>query len=93
MKKKILILLSILILSTFCLTGCASVDRMFKDVNSELSGGLEREVNIYTLDGTKIRTIKGKIDIEQDSTKVKFDIDGKRYIYYNCMVEVMEVGD
>lgn len=32
------------------------------------------------------------IDIEDtdDAGKVKFELDGKRYIYYNCQVEVIE---
>jgi len=94
MKEKILM---IVITFAICLgiTGCSSLERWSKDVKSDLGGGLNREVNVYSMDGAKIRTIRGKIDIEnsEKSDKVKFDVDGKRYIYYNCMVEVIEIGD
>lgn len=36
----------------------------------------------------ELATYEGKIDIEtNDGGYVKFDFDGKRYIYYNCFVE------
>lgn len=42
----------------------------------------------YTADGDVIATYQGKIDIDtNDGGYVKFDYDGKRYIYYNCFVE------
>ena len=36
----------------------------------------------------ELATYNGKIDIEtNDGGYVKFDFNGKRYIYYNCFVE------
>lgn len=36
----------------------------------------------------KLATYEGKIDIDtNDGGYVKFDFNGKRYIYYNCFVE------
>ena len=87
MKKKILMLCLILGLSFICV-GCASWDRMMVDVKSDVGGGLERTINIYTADGELMQTYSGKIDLEMsDGGYVKFDLDGKRYIYYNCFVE------
>ena len=94
MIKKINILL-ILVAVMVSAISCASLTRKIKDVKSDFTGGLNREVNVYTMSGEKIATYKGKIDIEEnaDCSKVKFELDGKRYIYYNCMVEAIEIDD
>ena len=87
MKKKILILCLILGLSFMCV-GCASWDRFKVDMKSDVGGGLERTINVYTADGKLMQTYSGKIDLEMSNGGyVKFDLDGKRYIYYNCFVE------
>lgn len=87
MKKKVLILCLTLGLSFTCV-GCASWDRFKVDMKSDVGGGLERTINVYTADGKLMKTYSGKIDLEMTSGGyVKFDLDGKRYIYYNCFVE------
>ena len=91
MKKKV-VLLVMIVATTLTLTSCASVERGMKDMKSELSGGLNRTVNVYSKNGDLIASYDGKIDIEdsENCNKVKFELDGKRYIYYNCQVEVIE---
>ena len=73
----------------------ASGQRMLIDERSELSHGLERVVTVYTADGKVLAQYKGFIDFEQnDGGYVKFDFDGKRYIYYNCFVEsIADIGN
>lgn len=72
------------------LFGCASMDRLGTDVKSDLNGGLNRIINVYTADGKVLASYEGRIDIEtNDGGYVKFDYDGKRYIYYNCYVETI----
>nr|DAE25023.1 MAG TPA: protein of unknown function (DUF5052) [Myoviridae sp. ct78050] len=74
----------------FSLVGCASLDRFGTDVKSDLSGGLNRVINVYTADGKLLRTFEGKIDLgTNDGGYVKFDYKGKRYVYYNCFVETI----
>lgn len=92
MKKKVLIILMIVsVLLT--ITGCASWERKIVDAKSDVSGGLERTVNVYTADGSLIATYEGKIDLEEGESSVKFDLNGKRYIYYNCFVEtIADIG-
>lgn len=69
----------------------ASTQRSIKDFQSEYTGGLNRIVNVYSHDGDKIATYEGKIDIaERSDAVVKFQLKGKRYIYYNAVVEVIE---
>lgn len=56
-----------------------------------MSGGLERTINIYTVTGELIATYNGKIDIDDNTNgSIMFDIDGKRYVYYNAIIEVIE---
>ena len=62
---------------------------MAKNLDSEF-GGLSRIVNIYDYEGELIATYEGMIDVEESETKVLFDLNGKRYIYYNAVVEVIE---
>lgn len=91
MKKKVM-LVALAVVTVMTLTSCASFERGMKDMKSELSGGLNRTVNVYGRNGDLIASYDGKIDIEdsENCNKVKFELDGKRYIYYNCQVEVIE---
>ena len=89
MKKKICILL-ITAISIISLTGCASLDRFVTDIKSNVGDGLNRTITVYTANGDIIAEYEGKIDIEEsEGGYVKFDLNGKRYIYYNCFVETI----
>ena len=69
----------------------SSTQRALKDIESEYTGGLNRTVNVYSYDGKKIATYDGRVDIaENNNGVVKFQLKGKRYIYYNALVEVIE---
>ena len=65
----------------------AAGQRSMIDQKSNLQNGIERIVTVYTADGKQLAQYKGKIDISDNDGYVKFDFDGKRYIYYNCFVE------
>ena len=68
----------------------ASGQRELIDQKSNMSQGLERTVTVYTANGEIIAQYAGLIDIEtNDGGYVKFDFEGKRYIYYNCFVETI----
>ena len=57
------------------------------DINEEIY----RVVNVYTYDGDLIATYEGKIDIDNNAnSSVMFDLDGKRYVYYGAIVEIVE---
>lgn len=87
MKKKIIAAVLALAL---CLgmTGCASWNRMVTDMKSDVNGGMQRTITVYTADGKELATYEGKIDLSTNNGGyVKFDFNGKRYIYYNCFVE------
>lgn len=65
----------------------AAGQRAMLDQKSNLQNGIERTVTVYTADGKQLVQYRGKIDISDSDGYVKFDFDGKRYIYYNCFVE------
>lgn len=92
MRKIVLITLVVAML--FAMTGCASWDRLVKDIKSNVAGGMNRTVTVYTADGNVIVVYKGKIDLEStEGGIVKFDLNGKRYMYYNCFVEAIEEAE
>lgn len=64
------------------------------DEQTRLFGNPERTVNILNADGKIIKSYTGIIDIEDnDGGYVIFDLDGKRYMYFNCYVEsIAEIG-
>lgn len=93
MKKKTLIkILAITALfASFTFAGCASCERELKSCTSDVSGGLYRVVNIYDYQGELIATHEGKIDIDNNPNgSIMFDLNGKRYVYYNAIVEIIE---
>ena len=76
------------------LSGCSSCERMGKDIQSDIGGGLNRVVTVYNADGEVLKTYEGKIDLETtEGGIVKFDLNGQRIMYYNCYVEVIEKVD
>lgn len=87
MRNKILAVVLGLTLC-FGMTGCASWERNITDFKSDIKGGMQRTITVYTADGKELATYEGKIDIgTNDGGYLKFDFNGKRYIYYNCFVE------
>lgn len=79
---------------TWYFQNTASGQRALIDQKSDILNGIERTITVYTADGNIIATYSGKIDIaKNDGGYIKFDFDGKRYIYYNCFVEsIAEIG-
>ena len=66
-------------------TSTASGIRNFKDHQSNLSNGIEREITITAEDGRKSFHYEGKVDVESNHTDnyIKFESEeGKRYIIY-----------
>ena len=91
MKHKVLATAVVAASIMFLGSGCASCERAIKTCNSDVGGGLHRIVNIYSYGGELIATYEGKIDIDDNTnSSVMFDLDGKRYVYYNAIVEVIE---
>ncbi len=92
-KKKIISFIVIgfcLLATAFVGSSCSSCERGCKSISSDIDGGLYRVVNVYDYRGKLIATHEGKMDIQSNESKVLFDLNGKRYIYYNAVVEVIE---
>lgn len=81
----------VLVFMILALTSCEACDRTMKTINSNIRG-LEREITVYNNSGEIIFEGEGTIDVESTEygNKVLFDLDGKRYAFYNCSVMIIE---
>ncbi|MCD7034417.1 hypothetical protein LRR81_09225 [Metabacillus sp. GX 13764] len=66
----------------------AAGERALKSFQSNNSGGINRDVKVYSSDGKLIKEYTGKIDIQDTEygNKVLFDVNGKRVVIYNATV-------
>lgn len=71
-------------------SGCASCERNLKSCKSDMNGGLDRIVKVYNLNGEIMATYEGKIDLATEDGCIQFEYNGKRIIWYNAIVEVVE---
>lgn len=86
----VLLILAILGGMLWYFNNTASGQRALVDQKSNLNNGMERTVTVYTANGDIIAQYTGLIDIDtNDGGYVKFDFEGKRYMYYNCFVEAI----
>ena len=72
------------------LGGCASCDRSMKSFESDVNGGLNRTVTLYSTTGEKIKGWDGRIDLSQSEEEIMFDLDGRRVIIHGGIVVVEE---
>lgn len=79
MKRFFAICLTLVTLM-FCFSGCASWSRGVKSIGSDLKGGLNRTVTVYSYDGQILGQWSGKFDVSESKQETYFDIDGKRVI-------------
>lgn len=86
MKKRIIaaILTCMLLIGSLC--GCAGFQRGMKSIGSDITGGLDRTVTIYSYDGKKLGEWSGKFDVSSSEQETFFDIDGKRIILQNGII-------
>lgn len=79
MKKKIIVLALSLVM-IIGLSSCASVQRGMKSFGSDISGGLDRTVTVYSYDGDPIKSWSGKFDVSESEAETFFDVNGKRVV-------------
>lgn len=88
-----IVILAILVGVVACSVNSQSFQRSIKDIKSDLGGGLERTLTVYTANGEVLKTYEGQIDLATtEGGIVKFDFNGQRIMYYNCYIEVIEKG-
>ena len=81
--KKILLALTLVAMVSLTATSCTeSQQREIKSVKSNWTGGLNRTVTVYDYNGQEIKSWSGQFDVkETDRNSVYFDTaDGKRVI-------------
>ena len=89
-KNKTILKFALAMLMCLFLSGCASCDRGWKTIGSDINGGLYRTVKVYDYNGNLLAEYEGKIDIDEAESKVYFDVNGKRVIIYNAIVVTEE---
>ena len=91
MKKKIAVfaLLAAMVLS---LAGCASWNRELTSFGSDITGGLNRTVTVYSYDGDVLGQWSGKFDVSESENETFFDVGGKRVIIQGGIVINEENG-
>lgn len=62
----------------------ASGMRAIKSEESNLSGGINRSVEVYDATGNLLKTYRGKFDVDYDSNRIIFDDENnmRHVIYY-----------
>ena len=70
--------------------------RAYKTQQSNFSGGIERKVTVYDIEGDVIAEYRGKFDVEYDNDRILFDDEnGMRHIIYyptgNVIID--EIGE
>ena len=86
MEKRIIAATFICMLLIGSLCGCASFQRGMKSIGSNITGGLDRTVTVYSYDGKKLGEWSGKFDVSSSEQETFFDIDGKRVILQNGII-------
>lgn len=84
MKKFILMLTACALVLT--MTGCESWSRAKKSIESDVGGGLDRTVTLYSNTGEEIKSWSGKFDVSESENEIFFDLDGKRVIIHGGIV-------
>lgn len=77
-------------------TSTASGIRAYKDYQSNIDNGIEREITITAEDGREIFHYKGKVDVESDHTDnyIKFESEeGKRYMIYYGITDTIIIKE
>lgn len=92
-KYTVITLIIEVVLMAALIGGCAayhtkteSGKRSLKTWQSETTGGIDRTVTVYDINGEEVAKYTGRFDVEESSqegvVKIKFDCDGKRHIIY-----------
>ena len=86
MKKRIIAATLTCMLLVGSLCGCAGFQRSMKSIGSDITGGLDRTVTVYSYNGEKLGEWSGKFDVSSSEQETFFDIDGKRVILQNGII-------
>ena len=86
MEKRIIAttLTCMLLIGSLC--GCAGFQHGMKSIGSNIAGGLDRTVTVYSYDGKKLGECSGKFDVSSSKQETFFDINGKRVILQNGII-------
>lgn len=87
MKKYKKVVAAILVcIMAMMFSGCEGFSRTVKSIGSDIGGGLNRTVTVYSNTGEKIDSWSGKFDVSESENEVYFDIENKRVIIHGGIV-------
>ena len=76
----IFIVLLVFVLRFIFIRDNEKLNRSWKTLTSQYTGGLNRTVSVYSYDGELIKSWTGKFDVDRTEAGVLFDMDGKRVV-------------
>ena len=65
-------------------------DRLLKNLNADIKGGLQRVVTVYSYSGAPIRSWRGKIDLSSSTKEVNMIIDNDKRVIIQGGVVIVE---
>ena len=65
-------------------------DRLLKNLNADIKGGLQRVVTVYSYSGAPIRSWHGKIDLSSSTKEVNMIIDNDKRVIIQGGVVIVE---
>ena len=91
MQKKIAVFV-LLAAMELSLAGCARWKRELKSFPTDVAGGLNRTVTVYSYDGDVVGQWSGKFDVSESESETFFDVNGKRVIIQGGIIINEENG-
>ncbi len=86
--KRLIPLVGVLV---FSISGCTEkMKRSIKDVKSNLTGGLNRKIEVYNYGSKPIKVYEGDIDVEFKKGRLLFELDGRRHIISGGIIIIEE---
>ena len=87
----IALLLIIITICIYAISGCGSCKRTVKNIESDISAGVARVATLYDYNGKVIKRWEGKMDLSNSTIETYLLIDGeKRVIIHGGIMEVEE---
>ena len=82
MKRRVLAAaIACAVAATLTLTltaGCSTIEREVKSIQSDMIGGIDRTVILYSYNGARLASWHGMIDYGYADGRMLFDLDGRR---------------
>lgn len=87
MEKKILTIIAVIVCCG-AIIGAVYLNKLWK--NNPENNNSQKTITVYAANNEIIAQYKGNISIQSDTDNcIRFIYNNKKYVYYNCSVEVI----